>query len=131
MRMECMNHKYVYESPLQVGRLVNNIADSKQLLIGCWYLFNIFLEHYYKERNRPYGVGLLVIGHDVSASLCYFLLISFLIDRFVLFCFDRLPAPICFKLARPGTCTSTRPPLLAHAPRVHVPIWSGTLRYAC
>jgi len=48
MRTECMNHKYVYESPLQVGRLVNNVADK----------------HYYKERNRPYGVGLLVIGYD-------------------------------------------------------------------
>jgi 20S proteasome subunit alpha 6 len=50
MRTECMNHKYVFESPMQTGRLVNKVADK----------------HYYKERNRPYGVGLLVIGYDTT-----------------------------------------------------------------
>lgn len=28
MRTECLNHKYVYESPIQVGRLVTKVADS-------------------------------------------------------------------------------------------------------
>ena len=30
MRSECLNHKWVYESPLPIERLVKNISDSKK-----------------------------------------------------------------------------------------------------
>jgi 20S proteasome subunit alpha 6 len=51
MRTECINHRYVYDAPMQVGRLVVQVADKSQLgtqRIG----------------RRPYGVGLLVVGAD-------------------------------------------------------------------
>jgi 20S proteasome subunit alpha 6 len=31
MQNECLNHKFVYESPMNVGRLVKQVADSKYL----------------------------------------------------------------------------------------------------
>merc|ERR1711907_863796 len=51
MRQECMNHKYVFERPLPVSRLVCQVADKSQ--IGTQ-----------RSGKRPYGVGLLVIGCD-------------------------------------------------------------------
>jgi len=52
MRNECLNHTYVYDSPMNVGRLVSQIGDKSQQ----------------KTQNssgkRPYGVGLLIAGHD-------------------------------------------------------------------
>lgn len=29
MRTECLNHKFVYEEPIQTVRLVTTVADSK------------------------------------------------------------------------------------------------------
>ena len=54
MRTECLNHKYVYGSAMTTGRLVENVADKHQ---ACTQL----------AIRRPYGVGLLVAGFDVSA----------------------------------------------------------------
>jgi len=51
MRQECMNHRYVFERPLPVGRLVTSVADKSQ--VGTQ-----------RSGKRPYGVGLLVIGCD-------------------------------------------------------------------
>mmetsp|Transcript_24652 Transcript_24652/g.63633 ORF Transcript_24652/g.63633 Transcript_24652/m.63633 type:complete len:253 (+) Transcript_24652:39-797(+) len=51
MRSECMNYRYMYDGPLQVGRLVAQVADKSQL--GTQ-----------RAGHRPYGVGLLVAGHD-------------------------------------------------------------------
>jgi 20S proteasome subunit alpha 6 len=51
MRMECLNHKYVFDGPMNVGRLVAQIGDKahdKTLWSG----------------KRPYGVGLLVQGWE-------------------------------------------------------------------
>jgi len=51
MRTECINHRYTYDAPMNVGRLVLQVADKSQLgtqRIG----------------RRPYGVGLLVVGAD-------------------------------------------------------------------
>ena len=53
MRTECLNHKFVYEEPMQVSRLVNQVADKSQV-------------HTQRYGRRPYGVGLLVIGYDES-----------------------------------------------------------------
>eukprot|EP00899_Mesostigma_viride_P005030 jgi/Mesvir1/14528/Mv05221-RA.1 len=51
MRSECINHKFVYDSPLGVARLVTQVADKSQ-----W--------NTQRSWKRPYGVGLLVIGYD-------------------------------------------------------------------
>jgi len=51
MRTECINHRYVYDNPMQVGRLVLQVADKSQ--IGTQRI-----------GSRPYGVGLLVAGAD-------------------------------------------------------------------
>lgn len=51
MRGECMNHKFVYESPIQTERLVSDVADKHQKATQMYV-------------RRPYGVGLLVAGYD-------------------------------------------------------------------
>lgn len=52
MRNEALNHSYIYDTPINVGRLVAQIGDKSQA----------------KTQNssgkRPYGVGLLVAGFD-------------------------------------------------------------------
>jgi len=55
MRTECLNHKFVYETPMQTGRLVTQVADKSQV-------------HTQRYGRRPYGVGLLVIGHDETGA---------------------------------------------------------------
>jgi 20S proteasome subunit alpha 6 len=51
MRNECLNHKYVYETPIQAGRLVIKLSDKSQVYTQ-------------KDEKRPYGVGLLVAAFD-------------------------------------------------------------------
>jgi len=51
MRDECLNHRYIYDSPMMVGRLVVQVADMSQQKT----------QNYSK---RPYGVGMLVAGCD-------------------------------------------------------------------
>jgi 20S proteasome subunit alpha 6 len=58
MRQETLNHKYVFERPMPVSRLVCQVADKSQ--IGTQ-----------RSGKRPYGVGLLVIGCDESGP-CLF-----------------------------------------------------------
>jgi len=58
MRTECMNHKFVYDSPMQVGRLVLRVADKSQ-------------RNTQRYGSRPYGVGLLVIGFDQTGAHLY------------------------------------------------------------
>ncbi len=53
MRSECLNHKFVYGSPLQAERLVSDVADKHQRATWSYV-------------RRPYGVGLLVAAYDVS-----------------------------------------------------------------
>lgn len=53
MRSECINHRFVYDSPLAVGRLVNTVADRSQA-------------NTQRSWKRPYGVGLLVAGFDAT-----------------------------------------------------------------
>eukprot|EP01012_Entosiphon_sulcatum_P058294 TRINITY_DN822_c0_g1_i1.p1 TRINITY_DN822_c0_g1~~TRINITY_DN822_c0_g1_i1.p1 ORF type:complete len:268 (-),score=50.75 TRINITY_DN822_c0_g1_i1:82-789(-) len=50
-RTECMNHRYVFGTPLPVHELVVKIADKSQVATQ--------LSH-----KRPFGVGLLVAGYD-------------------------------------------------------------------
>ncbi len=58
MRTECLNHKYVYETPMQTGRLVSQLSDKAQVYTQ-------------KAEKRPYGVGLLVAGVDKTGCHLY------------------------------------------------------------
>lgn len=51
MRNECMNHRFVFESPMPSGRLVLKVADKSQI---CTQI----------SSKRPYGVGMLVSAYD-------------------------------------------------------------------
>eukprot|EP00201_Polytomella_parva_P000520 CAMPEP_0175073088 /NCGR_PEP_ID=MMETSP0052_2-20121109/20329_1 /TAXON_ID=51329 ORGANISM="Polytomella parva, Strain SAG 63-3" /NCGR_SAMPLE_ID=MMETSP0052_2 /ASSEMBLY_ACC=CAM_ASM_000194 /LENGTH=243 /DNA_ID=CAMNT_0016340781 /DNA_START=26 /DNA_END=757 /DNA_ORIENTATION=- len=58
MRNECLNHRYVFESPLVIGRLVRQVADRAQAATQ-------------RSWKRPLGVGLLVAGQDASGVKLY------------------------------------------------------------
>lgn len=51
MRSECLNHSYVYNSPLPISRLALSVADKCQVSTQ-------------RASKRPYGVGLLIAGYD-------------------------------------------------------------------
>ncbi|EZG55186.1 proteasome subunit alpha type [Gregarina niphandrodes] len=51
MRLDCMNHKYVYESNAPVGRLLEKIGTTSQ-------------KNTMSYGKRPYGVSLLIAGVD-------------------------------------------------------------------
>jgi 20S proteasome subunit alpha 6 len=59
MRSECINHQFVYESPMNVGRLVCQVADKSQVCTQ-------------RSWKRPYGVGLLVGGYDATGAHLYY-----------------------------------------------------------
>jgi len=52
MRNECLNHRFIYDTPMNVGRLVAQIGDKSQK------------KTQESSGMRPYGVGLLVAGVD-------------------------------------------------------------------
>ena len=58
MRTECLNHKYSHDALLPVSRLIANIGNKMQV---CTQRYD----------RRPYGVGLLVAGYDVSLEKFY------------------------------------------------------------
>lgn len=58
MRTEALNHKYVYGTPIQGGRIVVDLADMHQ---RC--------TQYYVR--RPYGVGLLIAAYDQTGPHLY------------------------------------------------------------
>lgn len=51
MRDECLNHRYIYDAPMLIGRLVSQVADMSQ-------------QKTQNSSKRPYGVGTLVAGCD-------------------------------------------------------------------
>lgn len=58
MRNECLNHRYVFDSAMNVGRLVAQVADKSQ-------------QKTQNSSKRPYGVGLLVAGCDEKGPHLY------------------------------------------------------------
>eukprot|EP00762_Andalucia_godoyi_P002349 ANDGO_07588.mRNA.1 Proteasome subunit alpha type-1-B len=58
MRTECLNHKYVFDAPMPVGRLVLKVADKSQTCTQ-------------ESSKRPFGVGLLVAGFDETGTHLY------------------------------------------------------------
>jgi len=55
MRTESLNHKFVFGSSMQTGRLVGALADKHQECTQSYV-------------RRPYGVGLLIAGYDKSTG---------------------------------------------------------------
>lgn len=58
LQNECLNHKWAFESSMQIGRLVTMLSDKSQ----------VFTQ---KAEKRPYGVGLLVAGCDKTGPHLY------------------------------------------------------------
>lgn len=58
MRTEALNHKYVYGTPIQAGRLVVDLADMHQRCTQSYV-------------RRPYGVGLLIASYDQTGPHLY------------------------------------------------------------
>ena len=58
MRTETLNHKYVYGTQMQGGRLVQDLADMHQKSTQTYV-------------RRPYGVGLLVASYDQTGPHLY------------------------------------------------------------
>jgi 20S proteasome subunit alpha 6 len=58
MRNECLNHKYVYGTPIKTYSLVTDLADRHQRTTQTYV-------------RRPYGVGLLVASVDKTGPHLY------------------------------------------------------------
>jgi len=58
MRNECLNHRYVYGTPMRTGRLVQQIADKSQAKTQF-------------ASRRPYGVGMLIASCDDDGPHLY------------------------------------------------------------
>jgi len=58
MRTECLNHKYVFGTPMQAGRLVVDVADKHQRCTQTYV-------------RRPYGVGLICGAVDATGPHLY------------------------------------------------------------
>lgn len=58
LRQQSMSSKLVYNRPLAVSRAVHSIADKAQT-------------NTQQYGRRPYGVGLLIVGHDESGPHLY------------------------------------------------------------
>eukprot|EP01059_Diplonema_ambulator_P007070 TRINITY_DN16600_c0_g2_i1.p1 TRINITY_DN16600_c0_g2~~TRINITY_DN16600_c0_g2_i1.p1 ORF type:complete len:274 (+),score=68.06 TRINITY_DN16600_c0_g2_i1:80-823(+) len=56
MRNECMNHRYVFDDVMPVGRLVDQVGNKHQA-------------NTMRPGRRPYGVGCIIIGYDTEARL--------------------------------------------------------------
>jgi 20S proteasome subunit alpha 6 len=80
MRTECLNSKYVFDTPLPTARLVAAVGDSMWMLgtprsdgSGCLncVTFGQSTEAQVTTQQygrRPYGVGILVAGFDVCVQ---------------------------------------------------------------
>jgi 20S proteasome subunit alpha 6 len=55
LRNECLNHRYVFNAPVQAERLIIQLSDKSQ----------VFTQ---KAEKRPYGVGLLAVAYDKTGT---------------------------------------------------------------
>jgi len=58
MRIECLNSKFSFDEPLQIGELVSRVGEKSQV-------------NTQRYGRRPYGVGLLVCGYDSKGPHIY------------------------------------------------------------
>ena len=70
MRTECINHQYAFDKPMPVTRLMDHVSNSKSLVRPFGSAHRpIFLECQVPTQRygrRPFGVGFLMAGYDVS-----------------------------------------------------------------
>ncbi|CAK0785163.1 hypothetical protein CVIRNUC_008369 [Coccomyxa viridis] len=59
MRNECLSHRFVFEQPIQAGRLVKDVADRAQ-------------QHTQRSWKRPYGAGLLTAAFDKTGAHLFY-----------------------------------------------------------
>ncbi|EIE21739.1 20S proteasome alpha subunit F [Coccomyxa subellipsoidea C-169] len=59
LRNECLSHRFVFEQPIQVARLVRDLADRAQVATQ-------------RSWKRPYGVGVLAAGHDKTGAHLFY-----------------------------------------------------------
>lgn len=117
MRTECLNHKFTYGSPINVGRLVCDVADRHQRCTQSYV-------------RRPYGVGMLVAGYDevrLPKGLALHAYLS-LLTLTCSTCSTRRLEHTCTARAHLATTTSTRRLHWALAPSRLVPTLRSTLR---
>ena len=76
MRNECLNHRYVYGTPMRTGRLVQQIADKSQA--KTQFASRLFTVSLFKlvlsdrgALRRPYGVGMLIASCDDDGPHLY------------------------------------------------------------
>lgn len=55
LRQECLTYKFSYDDAFPVARLISKLGNKMQV---CTQRYD----------RRPYGVGLLVAGYDVSSN---------------------------------------------------------------
>ncbi|KAK1325144.1 Proteasome subunit alpha type-1 [Acorus calamus] len=74
LRSECINHSFVYESPLPVSPLVVHLADKAQPPSKLYRKLFELMPFVCTQRSwkRPYGVGLLVARLDESGAHLYY-----------------------------------------------------------
>lgn len=58
MRSECLTHKFVFDAPMPIGRLVSQIGDKSIVLT-------------FTSNKRPYGVGLLAASYESTGPHIY------------------------------------------------------------
>ncbi|MEQ2241511.1 Proteasome subunit alpha 1 [Ilyodon furcidens] len=63
MRQECLDSRFVFDRPLPISRLVSLVGSKTQIPTQ-------------RYGRRPYGVGLLIAGYDVSLFTCVSLIES-------------------------------------------------------
>eukprot|EP00042_Codosiga_hollandica_P002812 m.12456 g.12456 ORF g.12456 m.12456 type:complete len:275 (-) comp17458_c0_seq2:106-930(-) len=63
MQSECLSHRWRYEEPLPISRLVSSVGLKMQVCTQ-------------KLGRRPFGVGLILIGHDTQGPHVYQLMPS-------------------------------------------------------
>jgi hypothetical protein len=102
MRTECMNNRYVFDCALPVNRLLAQLGNKMQISTQ-------------RYDRRPFGVGLLVAGYDVSLSSVIncvpeiFVPFFSIEDVFTPNLRFRNKARTCTRRARPPTTSTARP----------------------
>lgn len=71
MKSECLNFNYTFNTNHPTEKLVTKIAESISYSFNITILIESQLKTQRGENKRPYGVGLLIAGYDVSVPIIY------------------------------------------------------------
>ncbi len=111
MRTQAMRSRMTYDRPIPIGRLVGSVSDKAQITTQ-------------RYGNRPYGVGLIVAGHDVSEEPGFNAMTD---DVFNFQPPHRKLVLICMNSLLQETITITMPFLLEHVLSQPRRTWKNTL----